>query len=188
LNDLEIEFVLHDNDGNDQFVSSQTAIGDIDHSQNSLIVRPVQTHVVTESVTRTTTSTTRVSIVTFETTGQSAPSTFSVDSVPPGPQGSLVDDPEPTDPSEMRLRFKIEQRGEDVRLVFPKTATIANARVRIAEKLAIDPGTVALLYAGKALQDKFLIDRLRIGEQGITVYIKDDTEVVLQSVRGWRRS
>jgi hypothetical protein len=100
----------------------------------------------------------------------------------------LADDPEPRDSSETRLLFKIEQQGQEVRILFAKKETIADAKAKVGAKLGIDPGAITLLFAGKALQDRFVIDRLRVGEQGINVYIKDDTEVLLLTGKAYRRS
>jgi hypothetical protein len=72
--------------------------------------------------------------------------------------------------------------------VFSKKATIGNARTKVAEKLSLDPGAVTLLFAGNTLQDRYIIDRLRIGEQKITVYIKDDNEVLLLTAKTYRRT
>jgi hypothetical protein len=100
----------------------------------------------------------------------------------------LVDDPEPHNPGETRLLFKIEQRGQEVRILFTKKETIADAKTKVTAKLGIDPDSFTLLFVGKSLQDRFVIDRLRVGEQGINVYIRDDTEVLLLTAKAYRRS
>jgi hypothetical protein len=85
------------------------------------------------------------------------------------------------------FKFKIDQRNQEVQLKFLKKATVATARATVAAKLGVDPGTVTLLFTGNSLQDKFIIDRLRIGNDTITVYIKDNTEVLLLTGKGYRR-
>jgi hypothetical protein len=59
--------------------------------------------------------------------------------------------------------------------VFPNGATIRDVRIKVAEKLKIDPGAVILLLAGNTLQDRFIIDRLRIDEQEIIIDIDNDS-------------
>jgi hypothetical protein len=115
LNGLHTEFVMLDGERNYILISPQTPIGDLDHSQNSLVIREV----------------------------------------------------------EIWLRFKIDQRGQDVRLGFPEHTTIAEVRVKVAERLKVDPGAVKLLFAGNELRDKFMIDRVRISDEIITVEITD---------------
>jgi hypothetical protein len=158
-----------DEEGNHRYISAQTPIGSIDHDRDTLMLRPAGS-VSAEGVITTS--------IWADSVRQGPPQ--------PAPPPSLCDDPETNDPNETRVLFKIEQRAQEVRLVFTKKAKVGDARKRIADLLGAEPGAITLLFSGKALQDTFIVDRLRVGAQGINVYIKEETEVLLLTAKAYR--
>jgi hypothetical protein len=101
----------------------------------------------------------------------------------------LVDDPEPTEPDMRRLLFRIEQRGNaEVRLAFRNKANVGEARQRLARIVGVEPEAITLVFSGKGLHDRYVIGRLRTSNtEGITVYIKEPTEVLLLTAKALRR-
>jgi hypothetical protein len=169
LGDLEIEFALMDQEGGYRYISPQTKIGDIDHTADAVMVRPAGT------------------LCPIGSLGASLRAASIRVPVEVSPSAELTDDPPPSDSSHTRVLFKIDQRGQNVRLVFEKTAKVEDARVKVATKLGVGVEAITLQFSGKALKDNFIVDRLRVGEQGINVYIKDDTEVLLLTAKAYRR-
>jgi hypothetical protein len=97
----------------------------------------------------------------------------------------------PAAEGEVRLRFKVPQRGDDceIRINFSRTNTVREARKRVAEHLGTTDQTLMLKFAGAYLRDAQLLDRLRTGDgegDAIEVYIRDTTKIMLVSVRGWK--
>jgi hypothetical protein len=86
------------------------------------------------------------------------------------------------------LNFKVEQTNEEFSIEFPKGSSVKDAKAEVAGRCKVPPGHVTLLYNGKALKDAFLLDRLKIGAHPVTVYLKDETEVLLRTVRALRGS
>jgi hypothetical protein len=77
------------------------------------------------------------------------------------------------------LSFKLEERGDVFKLTFPKGDTIGNVKVKVAEHCRVTREYVTLLFHGRSLKDGFILDRLRIGNHSLMVYLKSDAEVVL---------
>jgi hypothetical protein len=152
-------------DGSYSSVSRSTQIGSIDHKANALMVRPAGTLAVDEF----------------------GPATVSMTANSHAPAPQLPNDPETNDPNLTRVLFKIDQRDQEVRLVFTKKQKVEDARTRIAALVGVDPAAISLLFGGKALKEQFILDRLRVGEQGISIYIKDDAEVLLVTAKAYRR-
>jgi hypothetical protein len=168
LGDLETEFMLMDPDGNHRYVSPQTTLGSIDHDTDALMLRPAGT-------------VSSPDLIVASLRESDHPSSTSA------PFSPFCDDPEPENDNEIRIRFKIEQRAQEVRLLFSKTDKVAAARIKVAARLNVNPAAITLLFAGKALKDTFILDRLRVGEQGINVYIMEETEVLLLTAKANRR-
>jgi hypothetical protein len=83
---------------------------------------------------------------------------------------------------EIEYSFAIPVHKTTLKFAFPPTATVRDAKWRIAAHFHIPEGDVAdLLFAGKALKDTFLLSRLRIGTRSVTVQFIDTSEVLLYS-------
>jgi hypothetical protein len=166
LGDLAMEFVLMDVDGLYTPLPLTEQIGNIDHVECSLMIREAD-------------CSTEASDATASVTRPGHPAEAAV---------GLADDPEPADADTVRLLFRIERNNASVRWAFPAKETVGTVREGVAAKLGVAREAVTLLFIGKALQDKFLIGRVRAtGEQGITVYIREEAEVLLLTAKPYRR-
>jgi hypothetical protein len=172
LGDLMVEFRLMDLNGLYSHIPMTKCIGEIDHGEFSLMLRESDRPALGASM------------------GASMVASIARPVGVPGAPMALVDDPEPTEPDATRILFLIEQRNDEkVRLTFRNKATVGEVRQRIAGILDVGLEAITLLFSGKALQDKFIVGRLRVaGDQGISVYIKEETEILLLTGVGHRRS
>jgi hypothetical protein len=168
LGDLALEFTLMDPNGLYAHVPMTEQIGNIDHGVYSLMLREADHPAMDASLI----------------------ASMGADVVPSDAPFVVKDDPEPTEPDTTKLLFRIEQRNNaEVRLVFNNKSVVGEVRQRIGEIVGVAAEAITLLFMGKALKDKFLIVRLRgTGDQGITVYIKEQTEILLLSAPSARRS
>ncbi|MDR0739139.1 MAG: hypothetical protein LBF33_03210 [Oscillospiraceae bacterium] len=62
-------------------------------------------------------------------------------------------------------------------------------RQKVAEHLKVKPENVRLMFMAKALNDKFICDRLSFDEENnrITVFVKGNVEVLIFSARSVRK-
>jgi hypothetical protein len=81
----------------------------------------------------------------------------------------------------MEYTFACDQRNETFAVGFERGKTVKDARIAIATRYDMDFEFVTLVYGGKPLRDTFILDRLRIGKQKISVYLKGQSEVVLMT-------
>jgi hypothetical protein len=172
LGDLRVEFRLMDLNGLYSHVPMTKCIGEIDHGECSLMLRESDRPALGGNM------------------GASMVASIARPVGAPGAPIALVDDPEPTEPDATRILFRIEQRNNAaVRLTFSNKATFGEVKQRIARILDIGLDRITLLFSGKTLQDKFFVGRLHVGvNHGIIVYIKDETETLLLTGTGRRRS
>jgi hypothetical protein len=89
-------------------------------------------------------------------------------------------------PGEVLYCFRVVSLGTELRMSFPPGATIRDAKVRIAGRCDVPPGDVTLLFSGKLLKDGFILNRLRIGDQKITVRLPDTSELLCLTARALR--
>jgi hypothetical protein len=77
--------------------------------------------------------------------------------------------------------------GEDpFSLEFPPKATVRDAKRLVADLRNTTPAFATLLFGGKALNDTFLLGRLRLGGTPISVHLKDAGEVLLVTAGSMR--
>jgi hypothetical protein len=110
-----------------------------------------------------------------------SPSLFNTLSTTQGRRLPLVEDPGTGTP----YRFIIGDRREQT-LCFESGAKVLNARQRLAQALGVPEDAVSLLLAGRALKDTFLLSRFRVGNDSITVCVRDETPVILVTARAFR--
>jgi hypothetical protein len=83
---------------------------------------------------------------------------------------------------EIAVKFTVAGSGEaPFTKVFRKEETMKVAREAVAQDLGLDDKEITLLFAGKPFADEFVLGRLRIGSQAVTVYVKQKAEVLLLS-------
>jgi hypothetical protein len=84
-------------------------------------------------------------------------------------------------------KFIAGQYEQEYSIAFPPGKTVLDARKAVAAryegKTAAD---ITLLFSGKALRDGFVLDRLRIGNGRITVYVRDLEGILLVTARANR--
>jgi hypothetical protein len=83
------------------------------------------------------------------------------------------------------IQFRIPGE-EQFSVEFPPGAAVSAARAAVAERKSVSVDFITLMIGGKALHDAFLIERLRIGANPVTVYIKDMSEVLLLTAKALR--
>jgi hypothetical protein len=87
-------------------------------------------------------------------------------------------------PADAEYSFIVQQRGTTLHIGFGPTATVKDARAKVPETLGLPgPDHVTLFFAGKALSETFVLNRLRLGKQSITVYVRDTAEMLLVTAR-----
>ncbi|MDR1628052.1 MAG: hypothetical protein LBR79_04690 [Oscillospiraceae bacterium] len=83
--------------------------------------------------------------------------------------------------------FKVTNEDKKIKpftLKFGKGDTVAKAKIEVAKKLNLSgPEYVTLQFGGKPLKEAFVISRLRIGEEEISVFMKDNSEVLLLTAK-----
>jgi hypothetical protein len=90
-------------------------------------------------------------------------------------------------PDELKIPFVVPKPiDRKFNLVFTKMETVRTARMRVAEYLEFELDEITLMFGGKSFKDEFVLGRLRLGTQPITVYVKQKAEVLLLSYRGRR--
>jgi hypothetical protein len=93
----------------------------------------------------------------------------------------------PPGPDEIKIKFAVSgSSAEPFTETFQKRDTMAVARERVAARLELPSEEVTLLFAGKPFKDEFVLGRLRIGSQAVTVYQKKKAEILLISYHRFR--
>jgi hypothetical protein len=156
---MQIQFALLDGDTGVQTpIAVATAFQDIDFDQNTLIV-----------VQRP------------------------AEEPPPAAAAGPVDDgvhaPDAVGANGIVLRFKKTSDGVAFSLGFAKDETVRDAKMAVAHHCRVPSlDYITLLLLGKALQDTYVLGRLRLGNREIAVYVKDTSEVLLTSAIAMRTS
>jgi hypothetical protein len=92
-----------------------------------------------------------------------------------------------TAPGLLTYTFYCEDRAEEFQLKFAPGTKVKEAREALGTRFGIPTEAVALHFMGKALRDGFMMERLRVGDTKIQIYLKDSRPVVLMSARANRR-
>jgi hypothetical protein len=71
--------------------------------------------------------------------------------------------------------------NQNFKLSFDKRDTVEIAKKRVAEHFGVSPKDITLIFGGKALKSGFVLNRLRIGSNFITVYITDTSLLLLKT-------
>jgi hypothetical protein len=82
--------------------------------------------------------------------------------------------------------FFYEDQAQDIHLRFPSGTKVGEAREALGRHFGVPPEAVALHFMGKALRDGFMMERLRLGDTKIQVYLKDDRPVLLLTAKANR--
>jgi hypothetical protein len=90
-------------------------------------------------------------------------------------------------PGLLTYTFFCEDRSEEFQLKFPPGTKVKEAREALGTRFEVPTEAVALHFMGKALRDGFMMERLRIGDTKIQIYLKDNRPVVLLSAMANRR-
>jgi hypothetical protein len=64
---------------------------------------------------------------------------------------------------------------------------VKEARQKVADHLTVSIDAITLLFMGKSLREQFVLHHLRMGDQAITVYIREMAEMLLVTARGMRQ-
>jgi hypothetical protein len=93
-------------------------------------------------------------------------------------------EPLSNDPGKVAYNFIKADTEEEFQMKFGPTQTVLDAKTAIKRRFH-QPAVsdVILLFAGKQLKDRLVLDRLRIGEEKVVVYLKKTGPVVLYSMR-----
>jgi hypothetical protein len=174
LEDLELEFALFDLDTDEMtFISKETEIGSIDHAVNSLTVRPAQIVSAIPDVRSAALESCGVCRGEAEV-----------------PEEALLQSIQITVRTVNRdlpaYRFVCDLDKSEFEMRFPAGAKVADARLAIAHRFARASDEVLLFFMGKALKDGFVMDRLRLGESQITVYLPSLDAIILATAPGLR--
>jgi hypothetical protein len=87
--------------------------------------------------------------------------------------------------NQLQLLFKLSTDEENpFPLVFAKGQTVRHAREKVAQMFECTPEDVTFLYSGKSLKDTFVLDRLRVGTNSITVCLRETEAVMLYTATG----
>jgi hypothetical protein len=114
-------------------------------------------------------------------------STIRRDSRRPSVYLSGAPKPEAPAPGEAEYSFLVQQKVTTLVIAFGPTATVKDAKPKVAERLRLPgPDYVTLFFAGKALKETFVLSRLRLGKQSITVYVRETAELMLITARAMR--
>jgi hypothetical protein len=85
----------------------------------------------------------------------------------------------------VQYTFVNAETNEEFVLEFSPGETVSDAREQLQQRYNLPTkDDVTLLFAGKALRDGFVLDRLNIGGNKVVVHIKDRTKVLLYSAVG----
>jgi hypothetical protein len=164
LEGIDLEFVLSDLYSDETEVLSKTAtLGSFDLKQKTLMVQ--QKGTAAEAAANDDQD---------EGSGGGAALHVTVSTVKP-PAGMVL------------YKFAAGQCGQEYSIPFAPGKTVLDARKAVAAryegKTAAD---ITLLFTGKALRDRFILDRLRIGNGRITVYIRDLEDIHRTTARANR--
>ncbi|MDR0690854.1 MAG: metallophosphoesterase, partial [Streptococcaceae bacterium] len=93
-----------------------------------------------------------------------------------------------------RFNFKVGVNEDLLALNFPSGLKVSDARKKLAElfnvnnmyEKKLEVADITLLFSGKTLRDGFKLNRLKVGEKPIIVYVRDVTEIVLVTARAMR--
>jgi hypothetical protein len=78
-------------------------------------------------------------------------------------------------PGHFELAFRVEQRDMNFKERFAPTATVKDAKIKVAGRLGLPRyDAVTLFFAGKRLQDMWVLNRLRISDKPVVVVLKED--------------
>jgi hypothetical protein len=86
-------------------------------------------------------------------------------------------------------KFVAGQYEQEYSIAFPPGKTVLDARKAVAARYeGRTAADITLLFLGKALRDSFVLDRLRIGNGRITVYVRDVEAILIVTARARRGS
>jgi hypothetical protein len=91
-------------------------------------------------------------------------------------------------PDTFEVIFKVEQRGIDrLPLKFPLTATVKDAKIRLAAYLKIDQyESITIMFSGKPLKENWVLKRLRLDTKPVVVVFKDLADILIVTSRAMR--
>jgi hypothetical protein len=169
LGAVELEFALSDIDTDEATcVPKDSRIGSLDLKQYQLLVQPEGTAEAAEKAALDEEAREIALEAMHVTCGSQRPSQISIGKV--------------------RYRFAVAQRNEDFSWPFAGGQTVLDAKKMICARYSLDStADVTLLLSGKALRDGFVLERLRIGNGSITVYIRDFSKVFVQTATANRQ-
>jgi hypothetical protein len=89
-------------------------------------------------------------------------------------------------PGETIYSFTVN--GQIYPLKFGANATVGQARAKLAQAIGVEsPEKLNLMAGGKALKDTYLLNRLRLGDKALSVFVPDESEILVLSARGHRK-
>jgi len=103
-----------------------------------------------------------------------------------GTNSEIADEVNPA--AQAQYRFLVPQHEEEFSHPFSTGQTVFDARKMIATRCSLaSPADVTLLLSGKTLPDRFVVNRLRIGDGSITACILDLSDILIVTARANRQ-
>jgi hypothetical protein len=85
-------------------------------------------------------------------------------------------------------KYNFSVNGKIISLKFGPKATVGQARTKLAQEIGVQsPEWLNLMAGGKALKDGYLLNRLRLGDKAVSVYVRDVSEILVLSARAHKR-
>ena len=94
----------------------------------------------------------------------------------------IIQEPDEGNDGPLEYKFRVSQDAEPLAFRFKTTDTVEVAKSKVARANGVTKEDVEIMFAGKRLNDRLVLSRLRIPEDAIIpVYVKQEREIMLRT-------